>query len=75
MSDIDDDKQQRWVELEHLAKLADDRWREYDSKSQAEWKLSYGVWDTSGRVSMWVQLAITSLLGLLLAGTAYLVSR
>jgi len=43
MSDIDDDKQQRWVELEHLAKLADDRWREYDSKSQAEWKLSYGV--------------------------------
>lgn len=34
------------IELEHLAKLADDRWREYDSKSQAEWKLSYAVWAT-----------------------------
>ena len=34
------------VQLEHLAKLADDRWREYESKSQAEWKLSYSVWAT-----------------------------
>lgn len=32
------------VQLEHLAKLADDRWREYENKSQAEWKLSYSVW-------------------------------
>jgi hypothetical protein len=32
--------------LEHLARLADDRWREYESKSQAEWKLSYSVWAT-----------------------------
>ena len=32
--------------LDHLAKLADDRWREYQSKSQAEWKLSYSVWAT-----------------------------
>lgn len=30
--------------VDHLAKLADDRWREYDHKSQAEWKLSYAVW-------------------------------
>src|SRR5439155_25042567 len=34
------------VHLDHLAKLADDRWREYQSKSQAEWKLSYSVWAT-----------------------------
>lgn len=34
------------VQLDHLAKLADDRWREYASKSQAEWKLSYSVWAT-----------------------------
>jgi hypothetical protein len=33
-------------QLDHLAKLADDRWREYESKSQAEWKLSYSVWAT-----------------------------
>jgi hypothetical protein len=26
--------------------MADDRWREYESKSQAEWKLSYSVWAT-----------------------------
>lgn len=34
------------VQLEHLAKLADDRWREYENKSRAEWKLSYSVWAT-----------------------------
>lgn len=44
MSEINKDELPRSAELEHLAKLADDRWREYDSKSQAEWKLSYGIW-------------------------------
>ncbi|MEW6688310.1 MAG: hypothetical protein AB1452_04365 [Pseudomonadota bacterium] len=34
------------AQLEHLAKLADDRWREYENKSRAEWKLSYSVWAT-----------------------------
>jgi hypothetical protein len=34
------------LELDHLANLADDRWREYENKSQAEWKLSYSVWAT-----------------------------
>jgi hypothetical protein len=34
------------VELDQLARLADDRWREYENKSQAEWKLSYSVWAT-----------------------------
>lgn len=36
----DDDK----AALDHLARLADDRWREYDHKSQAEWKLCYALW-------------------------------
>jgi hypothetical protein len=150
MSEKDKDELPRLAELEHLAKLADDRWREYDSKSQAEWKLSYGIWaallaatgallsrpttnplscswlvpaafvfvaaafivhglflnwiqqklralrlemisilkrrrgllnlsveeseeDKSGRISMYIQLSITALLGVLLIGTAYLV--
>lgn len=38
------DAERRQTDLEHLAKLADDRWREYDHKSQAEWKLSYSIW-------------------------------
>jgi hypothetical protein len=32
------------AQLEQLAKLADDRWREYAHLSQAEWRLSVGVW-------------------------------
>ena len=44
MNETDKDELPRSTELEHLGKLADDRWREYDSKSQAEWKLSYGIW-------------------------------
>jgi hypothetical protein len=32
------------VQLEQLAKLADDRWREYRHQSQAEWRLSFGIW-------------------------------
>ena len=31
-------------QLDQLAKLADDRWREYRHLSQAEWRLSVGVW-------------------------------
>jgi len=30
--------------LKHLAKLADDRWREYEHKTQAEWRFSFGIW-------------------------------
>lgn len=30
--------------LDQLAKLADDRWREYENKSNAEWKLSFAIW-------------------------------
>jgi hypothetical protein len=44
MGETNKDELTKSAELEHLAKLADDRWREYDSKSQAEWKLSYGIW-------------------------------
>jgi hypothetical protein len=32
------------TQLDHLSKFSDDRWREYENKSNAEWKLSYAVW-------------------------------
>lgn len=39
------------LEIENLAKLADDRWREYNNKSEAEWKLSYSIWATLAAAS------------------------